>query len=792
MRKSNNIVILFITIYISLNYIWLFLDINDELLRGLGGALFSLCAPLISSVCLFVAFYKSKGYNKFFWFFVYSGVQSYFIGEIRWTYDQLIVTKPATFPSWADLFYMLTMVFHLMAVATIFYANRKNVNFIRFLYDVLIIMIVVTTFSWHFIIQPILSQQETFSLHVMVSVGYPVLGLILFFAMASLYFSSRDILPRKIIVLIFVACSIEILADSVFILTSSNTYFLGSLLDPLWSLALLLLGGAGIFALEDSKLEKRDYHTGKAKNKSMMFLAFRRLLPYAAVLLLFVAQIVTNKLNSLSTGFSISIVLIIVRQIFTLWENDSLVKKLHKLNEELEQKVLARTNEVTRKNEELEQMVASIQFLANHDVLCDLPNRRFFEATLNKVIQRSKMTNDSFALLFFDMDRFKLINDTYGHTFGDSLIQGLGDRLKNFANDKYFISRLGGDEFTILLESVGNRGEVTETVQTLQQILSKPYIIDGIEINLSISVGISLFPLNGKTSEELIKQADTAMYLAKETGRNNFKFYTSTLKDAYTAKLNMENRLRKAIDMNHFTLHYQPQLNIETGKVTCVEALLRWEDPHKRIISPGEFIPIAEETGLILPIGEWVLSTACKQMRYWNHAGYPDLRIAVNISPRQFQQKNFVEMIKKVLTDTGLNPQNLEIEITETLAMYNIEQVMQKLESLRRIGVHISIDDFGTGHSSLAYLKEFPIQTLKIAREFIVDFHAPANKAIITTIIMMAKNLNLNVIAEGVETEEQFSFLKAHECNEIQGYFYSKPLPHKDLENLLNEAYILS
>ncbi|MFI8715953.1 putative bifunctional diguanylate cyclase/phosphodiesterase [Brevibacillus brevis] len=365
---------------------------------------------------------------------------------------------------------------------------------------------------------------------------------------------------------------------------------------------------------------------------------------------------------------------------------------------------------------------------------------------------------------------------------GDVLLQAVANRLICCLRKEDSVSRLGGDEFAIFLTGVTHR-EAGEIAQRIITSMSESITLDHIEIFITPSIGISMYPDDGDDIEALLKHADVAMYLAKEQGKNNYQFFSEELHQVLAKKLQLERELRKALDEKQFTLHYQPKIHLQTGQIIGMEALIRWDHPDLGLIPPIQFIPIAEETGLIVPLGEWVMRTACQQTKAWQEAGFTQLAVAVNISLRQFMQNNLIEMITSILEETGLAPQYLELEITESMAL-NVDYTIGILNRLKALGVSISIDDFGTGYSSLSYLSQFPIDRLKIDQSFLRNLN-PQNQAIIKTIIHMAHNMKIAVIAEGVETHEHVDFLKEQLCNEVQGYFYSKPLPTKEIDSFL-------
>jgi len=366
------------------------------------------------------------------------------------------------------------------------------------------------------------------------------------------------------------------------------------------------------------------------------------------------------------------------------------------------------------------------------------------------------------------------------------LLQGFSEKIKENLRSDDVISRQGGDEFTIILNNIYDEHDISPLIQRLQTALAKPMIINGQELHISMSIGIAVYPKDGETTGELLKHADSAMYSAKAKGKNNFQFFSEDMALIASRKIALENEMRRAITNKEFMLYYQPQIQVETGDIIGMEALIRWQIGDGDIVSPGEFIPLAEETRLILPIGEWVLYTACEQAKKWHDAGHSHLKIAVNLSPLQFLHDDLMDVVKFTLRKTGFPPSSLELEITEGVAVDDAEIAMARMRELREIGVRIAIDDFGTGYSSLNYLKQFPLNNLKIAQPFVQDMaNNPYDKALVEAMVFIAHNLNMSVIAEGVETEEQLALLKDLGCDEIQGYLYSKPLSAEQFTELI-------
>ena len=445
--------------------------------------------------------------------------------------------------------------------------------------------------------------------------------------------------------------------------------------------------------------------------------------------------------------------------------------------------------DITKRKETEEQL----RQLASFDTLTGLPNRALFLDRLGHALSHARRKRTRIALMFLDLDHFKKINDSLGHSIGDKLLIEVAKRLTASVREQDTVARLGGDEFTIILESIAHLDNIGKLADKIIHNLSRPYSLEGHIINISPSIGISLFPDDADDPEILVRNADTAMYHAKDSGRGNFQFYSAELNRAATDRLALESSLRAALYNDEFVLYYQPQIDALSGSIVAVEALLRWQCPEQGLVSPDRFIPILEDTGLIIPVGDWVIREACRQNRAWREQGYPPIRMSVNLSGRQFQGKQLADTIAGTLAETRLKPADLELEITETVLMQDTDATIDTLNALNELGMRLSIDDFGTGYSSLAYLKRFPVHTLKIDRSFIRDIDVDADDAAITeAVIAMSHRLKLEVVAEGVETPEQMVFLKRHHCDKLQGYLIARPLPAGELAELLRQPRTLA
>jgi len=433
---------------------------------------------------------------------------------------------------------------------------------------------------------------------------------------------------------------------------------------------------------------------------------------------------------------------------------------------------------------ELEQAKDQLDYLMYHDSLTNLPN----QLSLREQFKQIKLTHSQqlMTIICVGLDRFNQINDDLGHSVGDRLLQAVAQRLVNGVTSEDYVARLGSSQFALILPTTSHKKDAVFVAQTLLEQFSQTFAIDDQEIFVTASIGMALYPRDGRDIEQLLNQANKAMFQAKQQGGNCHQFYSIALSQGTCDRVALKTSLRYALERDELQVYYQPQINLETGNIIGAEALLRWEHPERGLVSPIKFIPLAEETGLILPIGEWVLKMACQQTRHWQKMGYPHLKIAVNLSGRQFQQLDLRHRLVKIFTQTGLRPEYLELELTESMLVENTDVAIRRLQALKALGVEIAIDDFGTGYSSLSYLQQFPFDTLKIDRCFIRNIQDnPSQAAITQAIIEMANTLDLKLVAEGVETEAELSFVVQHHCHKMQGYLFSKPLPAKEFESLL-------
>jgi diguanylate cyclase (GGDEF)-like protein len=437
-----------------------------------------------------------------------------------------------------------------------------------------------------------------------------------------------------------------------------------------------------------------------------------------------------------------------------------------------------------------EQKDAQAEHISRHDPLTSLPNRQLFLDRLDQELAHALRDGRMVAVMSVDLDRFKQVNDSFGHPVADRLLQAVAERLKSHVRASDTVARMGGDEFAFALAGVKDAADAGDLARKiLDSLACDPLTVADNEIFVAASIGISIYPCDGQDTTELVRNADAALHHAKNEGRNNFQYYAAQMNATARQRLTLETELRRALTRKEFTLHYQPKIALASGKIAGMEALLRWQNPERGLVAPGEFIPLLEETGLILPVGEWVLHAACEQARAWQEGGFPGVRIAVNLSALQFRQPNLAATIEYMLRRNGLDPGSgsLELELTESMLMRSADEAVTTLNQLQEMGVQLSIDDFGTGYSSLSYLKSFPINSLKIDQSFVRDITCRDGGAVVSAIIALGHSLGLKVIAEGVETSEQLGYLRKAGCDEVQGYLFSRPVPASEMARLLQD-----
>ena len=442
-------------------------------------------------------------------------------------------------------------------------------------------------------------------------------------------------------------------------------------------------------------------------------------------------------------------------------------------------------SDITQRKQDEERILRQ----ANFDNLTGLPNRALFVDRLGQSLLTMSRAQHKLGLMFIDLDGFKLVNDTLGHDKGDDLLREAAVRISSCTRDGDTVARLGGDEFTVIMPNLHDAKDAPLVAQRILEALAKPFDLDDTESFVSGSIGITIFPDDASDANNLLKNADAAMYRAKDLGKANFQFFTSDLNAEVAERLTIKNGLVKALERDEFKVFYQPKVTLSTGQIESVEALMRWDNPDLGMVSPARFIPVLEETGMVVEVGEWAIREACKQHRIWIDEGLPPIRIAVNLSARQLREISFVSVLQKVLHETGVGPEGIEIEITESMIMSDTDSAIAALTELHGLGICVAMDDFGTGYSSLSYLRQFPIDTIKIDGSFVADISTSADDAeIVRTIISMGQTLNKTIVAEGVETEEQLQLLRNFKCDQIQGYLFSRPVPGNELTEFIRET----
>jgi diguanylate cyclase (GGDEF)-like protein len=762
-RRKKRIAVVSVVLYMLAYYIWILLYKGNQTNKTIISDILQIIPPAITFVILIKAHLKARLFKDFFWLLLAIGCGSYLISQFVWNYYEIFlgIYNPVFF--WSGLCWGTSILCYIIAVSNKIKEKRDR-NWTKLLIvDTMTITCVAIAITWLYTIEPQIAKINIDNIWFnLLYLMYPVGNLICLFVVINLYMSLKPDDPeRRSLYLIALAFLVMFAANTIYShLAVSNSYHSASLMDPLWALYLLILGLAGL-----------DYITESEKKNDLLYKgSLMRLLPKITVALpilsvvsLFALMIfIDDRFVWICT--SLSIILITVRHAIVTTQSKQLIVDLEQLNSSLETKVSDRTQELFD--------------IAFYDQLTGLPNRRMFENSLKKSVIMTKKKNGTLALLLLDLDRFKTINDTFGHSYGDTMLKIIALRLKEAIGSICTISRQGGDEFAIILEDYIHKQEIVQIAERILSEVAKPINLSDHNIYTSCSIGISLYSNDCADQETLMRYADAAMYYSKERGKNTYQFYTSELDKSISKKLELETELGKAIENNEFCLFYQPQVNILNGAITGAEALIRWMHPVYGCISPTDFIPIAEETGMINEIGLWVLENACTQAKKLQSEGIKRIKIGVNISPKQIQHDDFVHQVGKIIRKTGVYPQLLDLEITESAAFQNESDITRKLNDLKKIGVKISIDDFGTGYSSLSYLNKLPVDTLKIAQEFVKQIQSDAKyKAIIASIIAVTQNLKLKVIAEGVEDMYEYEFLKSQGCFDMQGYMFSKPVP---------------
>jgi diguanylate cyclase (GGDEF)-like protein len=768
LRKS-----LFITLFLICFFLWLNNTGTNRLLSNQGNNIFSIAAYLVTLLWMVDSFWSIKDKQRNFWLFFALGITFLCISKIVSLFHQpdfgrIQGTQTEDFIRLVGyLFFFTGFVYQIKVV-------KNTLPMLRFLFNIVIVIITVYSVSWYFIVSPILqSNHEMTHTGFFLSSVYHVLNICLLFAAACLIYIYKTDENKKSLYLIAAGFFIQVASDFFYI----NHVHVGDWIFLFWPMSALLLGLGAAFAKEYHWNLKEEEEKLEYKNDFLTIIS-------AGTLLVFTYFHQEN--NVLEKGLYLIVILLLVQQILAAMENKNIFAKLKRLaySDGNLHKSLEGSN---KQNNEMARLIRKIEKLAHYDSLTELPNRHLFQKCMEQELKTAEQNKTPLALMYIDLDRFKNVNDSLGHECGDILLTKAARRIREAVEDTATVARIGGDEFAIILRE----SNPANLERISNQILAKfepSFSIHEHELYTTPSIGITIFPEGGSNMNDLLKSADAAMYLAKEEGKNKFAFFNNRLNKIISNKIQMESRMRKGLAENHFSVYYQPQVDLRTEEIIGFEALVRWMDPELGMVSPVEFIPIAEETGMIEQLGVWVLDTACRQLKRWQQSGLPNITMSVNVSIRQFQNNNFVREVKKVITQTDINPEFLKLEITESI-LQNNKKTKGILDELRKLGVQFAIDDFGTGYSSLSYLKNLPVNCLKIDKAFIDDLSINEDGPIVKTIIDMGRNMNFTVIAEGIESVEHVSFLRKNKCFVGQGYLFSKPLPPAELEPFLFEKY---
>lgn len=801
-NRKNKVNLMFLVIIIYILVYYSFLISSGGVLSPLVGNLFSILGISTAIAIIYNAVLKGDE-NKKFWILVLLSTLSYLIGDLIWAYYEVVLKTNLGPLSFSNLPYAVASVLLCSSICYVAYKERDKWNKVQLAVDTVAITIVYMYILWMVLLKNIVPNFESFTQSEVAISIYVAIDFILITTMSIMLFSNEEsFILNKSYIIYFLGISIIALGDLNYAYNIfNNEYISNGYLDSIWVMGFLVIADAAMCEVYENEINKK-----QKRKKTRMLNGKRRKISY--MVLSFMAIILAISTGSIKYSIPIFVVIIIHRiiskYIGIAVQNERLLAKQQELNKSLNQKVSEseilndklqiKINEINELNAFLEKKVEErteeltvrnmeLEALSKEDSLTKLPNRRWFLDNLDKLILETENHDTIIGVMFIDLDRFKAVNDWYGHDVGDILLRRVAKRLRKHVPKNALVARLGGDEFAVIIPNAPSKKYVLEVTEQVQKCFNKPFEIKDYKLATTFSMGISLYPFDGVERSVLMKCADIAMYRAKALGKNNFQFYDSKVKEEVSKKLQMENLLRDANYDEEFILHYQPQWDLTGDRIIGLEALIRWKSSVLGLVPPGEFIPIAEEIGIIDKIGEWVLKRVCLEAKGLNTFYNMDLKIAVNISPKQFNNTNFIDIVNKNIEESGVIPKWLDIEITEESAMGNEENIIEKLIHLKSIGVEISIDDFGTGYSSLSYLKKFSVDKLKIAMPFIRGIKdQQEDYQIVKTIIMMAKSLNLRVIAEGVESLGESEILKGLGCDEVQGYYYGKPMPMDEIK----------
>lgn len=762
-------------VFFAFFILWLDMTRHNRQVCDAGVNAFSIIAYIVALVWMIASYRNRKNQQRFFWLFFACGIGFLLISKFVSAYNEQRFGLPHS--PVEDSIRLVGYLFFFTGFIYQVKVLKSTLPMLRFLLNIIIVITAVYSVSWYFIVDPVLKDNDANTpVGFFLSSTYHVFNISLLFAAVSLIFLSHPKQNKTSLYLIAVGFFIQIIGDFFYI---NHVRHMGDWTFLLWPMSALIMGLGAVFSneydsnsgKEDERLEYKNYHLS---------------LIVTGILLLFTFYNQLSETNILQKGLDLTVLLLMAQQVIAIRENQQIFTKLKRLvysDGDYRRKKQADA----RQNNEMAKLLSKIETLAHYDPLTNLPNRNLFQKSLAEELKRSEEKGLKFSLMYIDLDRFKNVNDSLGHDCGDLLLKEVANRLTQAVPQTATVARIGGDEFAIILPETDIK-DLKKIAHAILHQFQSAIPVQVYELYTTPSIGISLYPEGGRSAGDLLKSADAAMYSAKEAGRNKYHFFNPRRSETIVKKMQMESRLRRALEENHFVLYYQPQFDLRTNQMVGVEALIRWNDPELGMVFPDKFIPLAEETGLIEPIGLWVIDTACRQLKSWHRRGlFPDMTMSVNVSIRQFYNHQFVHEVKKIVTAADVDPRYLKIEITESV-LQDIHKTAHVLNELTAFGIQIAIDDFGTGYSSLSYLKNLPVSFLKIDKAFIDELSENADGPIVKTIIDMGRNLDFTVIAEGVETKDHVSFLLNHQCFVGQGYLFSKPLPAADLEKKITNV----
>lgn len=723
----------------------------------------------ITSIVLVYITFKKTEKNKFknYWLLNLLAITSFTIGEIIWAIKELFLNEQLIMSNLTTLFYLPCNILLFLSSLILMKKNKKTdkTQKRKVSFDIAIVVIMYLSIMFASIM-PILNNTQTlFHTHIYL-ILYNILDFMTLINLSIIYiYSNEHMVKCNFFAINFLAILLYSLADLVYMYEIlENTYVSNTVLDSLWIISFLLIGLASIEYLFTVESEDNSKNITECENRD--FISYLYIIP---IPILFFIDI--NNKHQAIIGIFISA--IVIRQIRVLNENKILVRKYKLINERLESAVLARTKELQEKNIEL-------NYLSNKDTLTDLYNRRYLLNKLDEIIVNSSKANSKFGILFLDLNKFKNINDLYGHEVGDLLLNEIGNKLQKHSSKNSVIIRQGGDEFVIIYTDIASEEDLQSFANQIISEFDKEICIEKINLRVNFSIGGVIYPTDGEDKLTLMKKADMAMYASKKNASSKFSLYKE---DSMYNKFKMEELMKKALKNKEFILYYQPQFNIENNKIVGVEALIRWVNDELGFVYPSKFIPLAEETGLIIDMGNWIIESTFLQIKKWQELYNIDIEVGINVSPIQLSDKRFLDIIVSNLQNTNINPSLINLEITEKIAIDDSEEIIKKLKKIRNLGIKVSIDDFGSGYSSFKYVKSFAVDTLKIDISLIKGIDkSKEDYEIAKAVINMAKGLDLSIVAEGVDSDSQLAVLRNLGCNTVQGYYYEKPMSVEQLE----------